>query len=324
MRRQGRRPLLGTQYLRFRTRTLGVGPRRGWRPLPACPGTSASASACCIVPTAIPFTRAHPRSLPVSASMGSPHRRIPTFADAVGSAALRNGTAAVTNTEHNGASAPQNNRFSASHHFPVTTLVNHITSVTAILANFPQLHFSQNLPTLFLIRAAWQHSGASALMVGRHRRTSTRMRNSVLTDLPRYAPHRRKHGGQQLLPESIGQLRHLDRAALRRTARRVQPQTGAQRGKRACALTARGSISKAMKGLVCGAAQGSSDCRRNWTTALIPRSSGIGTHPTSAECAEATRIAWGGGWYNMARSAMRSKARAGQVSHRCRMPNCRP
>ena len=73
---------------------------------------------------------------------------------------------------------------------------------------------------------------------------------------------------------------------LRRTARRVQPQTDEQRGKRPCALTARGSISKAMKGLVGGAAQGSADCRRNWTTALIPRSSGIGTHPT-AECAEA-------------------------------------
>ena len=47
------------------------------------------------------------------------------------------------------------------------------------------------------------------------------------------------------------------------------------------------------EGLVGGAAQGSADCRRNWTTALIPRSSGIGTHPTSAQCVEAARIAWG-------------------------------
>ena len=39
---------------------------------------------------------------------------------------------------------------------------------------------------------------------------------------------------------------------LSRTTRRVQPQTDEQRGKRACA---RGSISKAMKGLVGGAAQ---------------------------------------------------------------------
>ena len=45
----------------------------------------------------------------------------------------------------------------------------------------------------------------------------------------------------------------------------MQPQTDEQRGKRACALTARGSISKAMKGLVGGAAQGSADCRKNWS-----------------------------------------------------------
>ena len=65
-----------------------------------------------------------------------------------------------------------------------------------------------------------------------------------------------------------------------------------------------------MKGLVGGAAQGSADCRRNWTTALIPRSSGIGTHPTSAECADAARIAWGGGRYKLARSAMREQGRS--------------
>ena len=94
---------------------------------------------------------------------------------------------------------------------------------------------------------------------------------------------------------------------LRRTARRVPPQTDEQRPKRACALTARASISKAMKGLVGGAAQGSADRRRNWTTLLIPRSSGIGTHPTSAECAEAARIAWGGGRYRAARAAMREQ-----------------
>ena len=48
-----------------------------------------------------------------------------------------------------------------------------------------------------------------------------------------------------------------------RTARKTQPQTDEQRGKRSCALTARQSISKAMKGLVGGSAQGSADCRRN-------------------------------------------------------------
>ena len=65
-----------------------------------------------------------------------------------------------------------------------------------------------------------------------------------------------------------------------------------------------------MKGLVGWAAQGSADCRRNWTTALIPRSSGIGTHPTSVECAEAARIAWGGWRYKLARSAIREQGRS--------------
>ena len=82
-----------------------------------------------------------------------------------------------------------------------------------------------------------------------------------------------------------------------------------QREQRACALTARGSISKAVKGLVGGAAQGSADCRKNWTTALILRSSRNGTHPTSAECAKAARIAWRGGSYKAARSAMREQGR---------------
>ena len=62
-----------------------------------------------------------------------------------------------------------------------------------------------------------------------------------------------------------------------------------------------------MKGLVGGGAQDSADCRRNWTTALNPRSSGIGTHRTSAECAEAARTAKGGGRYKLARSAMREQ-----------------
>ena len=49
-----------------------------------------------------------------------------------------------------------------------------------------------------------------------------------------------------------------------------------------------------MKGLVGGAAQGSAECRRNWTAALILRSLGIGTHPTSVERADGARRAWGG------------------------------
>ena len=87
------------------------------------------------------------------------------------------------------------------------------------------------------------------------------------------------------------------------------------------ALTVLGRISKSMKGLVGGAAQGSADCRRNWTTALIPRSSGIGTHPTSKECAEAARTAWGGGRYKLARSAMRDGAK--QASLRWPTSHCR-
>ena len=69
------------------------------------------------------------------------------------------------------------------------------------------------------------------------------------------------------------------------------------------------STSKAMQGLVGGAAQGSADCCRNWTTALTPRCSGIGTHSTSAECTEAARTAWGGGRYKPARSAMTEQGR---------------
>ena len=90
----------------------------------------------------------------------------------------------------------------------------------------------------------------------------------------------------------------------------MQPQTDEQRGKRACALTARGPISKAMKGLVGGAAPGSADCRKNWTTALIPRSSGLGTHPTNAERNEAARGAWRSGRYKAVRSAMREQGRS--------------
>ena len=90
----------------------------------------------------------------------------------------------------------------------------------------------------------------------------------------------------------------------------MQRQTEEQRGKRACSLTASGSISKAMEGLVGGAAQGSADCRQNWTTALIPRSSGNGTHPTDAVCAEGAGVAWGSGRYKPARRAMRGQARS--------------
>ena len=66
----------------------------------------------------------------------------------------------------------------------------------------------------------------------------------------------------------------------------MQSHTEEQRGKRACALTARGSFSDAMKGLAGGASQGSADCRKNWTTAFR-RSSGCGTDPSGVERAQA-------------------------------------
>ena len=62
-----------------------------------------------------------------------------------------------------------------------------------------------------------------------------------------------------------------------------KPQIEEQRGKRACALTARGSVSQAVQGLVGGAAAGTAEHRTRWITALIPRSSGRGTHLTNAD-----------------------------------------
>ena len=90
--------------------------------------------------------------------------------------------------------------------------------------------------------------------------------------------HLRKSGQiGDLISKVLG---HQNSKSPRRTARGMQAQSHEERGKRACTLTARGSILKAMTGLVSGAAQGPADGRRNWTTAIIPRSSGIGTHPS--------------------------------------------
>ena len=69
-----------------------------------------------------------------------------------------------------------------------------------------------------------------------------------------------------------------------------------------------------MKGLVGGASQGSADCLRNWTTAPA-RLAGMGTHPTCVECAEAARIAWGGGRYKLARKQGRSKTGIASLPH---------
>ena len=90
----------------------------------------------------------------------------------------------------------------------------------------------------------------------------------------------------------------------------MQPQTGEHRGKRACALTARGSISKATKGLVGGAAQGSGRLSKELDHSPDPAELGLRNHPTRAECTEAARGAWGGGRYKAARSAMREQERS--------------
>ena len=71
---------------------------------------------------------------------------------------------------------------------------------------------------------------------------------------------------------------------LRRTARKRKPQTDEQRG-RFHQQSHEGTGGRRRAGLC--------NRRKNWTTALIPRSSGIGTHPSSAECAEAARISLG-------------------------------
>ena len=88
----------------------------------------------------------------------------------------------------------------------------------------------------------------------------------------------------------------------------MQPQTEEQRGKRA--LTARGSISKAMRGLVGGVAAGKAEHRRQWTAALIPQSSWQRfANPTDTERTQAARAAWRGGRCKEARSTPREQGR---------------
>ena len=94
----------------------------------------------------------------------------------------------------------------------------------------------------------------------------------------------------------------------------ITPKTGCQ----ACALTARGSITKTMKGMG-GAAVGSVECHKQWTTASIPRSSGQGTPLWCGEGAQAARAAWGGSRYNTARGAMGTRP---QQNRSCVAPTC--
>ena len=125
----------------------------------------------------------------------------------------------------------------------------------------------------------------------------------LLAEIPKGVDRKLKLKHRLLLWET-GQISDLiskvlcqrNSGPLRRRARKMQPQTDEQRGKQA-------SISRSMRGRVGCAAQGSAECRRNWTTVLTPRSSGIGIHPSSAECAEAARIALDGGRYKALRGA---------------------
>ena len=100
----------------------------------------------------------------------------------------------------------------------------------------------------------------------------------------------------------------------------MQPQTDEQRGRRACALTARGSISKAVKGPVGGAAQGSADCRKILDLSLDSVELVLWNSSHSRECAEAGRVAWGGGRHKAAHAAMRAKSRC--ENRFCVAPAC--
>ena len=89
-------------------------------------------------------------------------------------------------------------------------------------------------------------------------------------------------------------------------------------GRRAGALTARGSTSKAVKGLVGGAAQGSADCRKNWTTALS--STELTLWNSSHQCG----MCRGGACCMGEWQVQSNKGAAKQVSCRSRTSNWRP
>ena len=86
------------------------------------------------------------------------------------------------------------------------------------------------------------------------------------------------------------------------------PQTDEQRGKRACALRARGIHQQRRERTLVGE-QRKALLIVAETGLRLSSSSGIGTH-LSTECAEAARIAWGGGRYKAARGAMREQGRS--------------
>jgi hypothetical protein len=82
------------------------------------------------------------------------------------------------------------------------------------------------------------------------------------------------------------------------------------KGKRACVQTAAGSVSKAMKGLVGGVAEGSANEREPWARSLIPRSENTQLAASADdERREASAVAWGKGDFRAAKAAMRDAAK---------------
>ena len=95
--------------------------------------------------------------------------RTPAFANAAGSAAPHNGTAAATVM---GIKYKQRECLPKQSTTRATTSLFHNTFLTILLFHPSTAQF---LSFLFLSRVAWQHPGASALMVKRRRCTSTCM-----------------------------------------------------------------------------------------------------------------------------------------------------
>ena len=106
----------------------------------------------------------------------------------------------------------------------------------------------------------------------------TQLRKMSLAEIPK-GSHRNAEFKHRLQLWEAGEIRELvGRVLVRQEEKVLQRQTDEQWGKRACALAGRGSISKTTKGLV---EPHRAQQTKHWTTALIPRSSGFGTHPTS-------------------------------------------
>ena len=107
----------------------------------------------------------------------------------------------------------------------------------------------------------------------------------TFTNPPRRSQFRKETLGRQSASssEEFWDSSTQDRKPEEKTGAAADRSTGS-------AFTDRGSTSKAMKGLVGGAAAGLPECRKQWITALIPPSSGQGTHPSGAAASSSTKI----------------------------------